>query len=189
MEVLDFYTFQSYSATVAKEKTKNPLEFLYQVKYDEATYKNLRDFYLYEQQIKVALEGYVSQSRDFCTFNQLFNYLQQIIPSKIDIPKGLLVPILFRVLGLEKIGPLLIDDLIDEIFVDSGQKTLYIDHSRHGRCNTTIKLSKREIEAFVHRVALENDFSLTQSNPTMKADFISPLFHTRVTVDIPPTYH
>jgi pilus assembly protein CpaF len=186
MKILESYNFQCYSATINQEKRKKTRELLYNVKYDEVTYKSLRDFYIYENSIRAALEEYVAQYKEFCTFDRLFTYLHQVVPAKIDIPNGLMIPILFRVLGLEKIGPLLIDDQIDEIYVDSSHKALYIDHSRHGRCNTVIKLTKEEIESFVHRVALENDFSLTQSNPTMKADFISPLFHTRVTVDIPP---
>ncbi|MFW9778485.1 MAG: ATPase, T2SS/T4P/T4SS family [Candidatus Heimdallarchaeota archaeon] len=186
MELLESYRFGSYLAVVNQEKSTKTLEPLYQVKYDEITYKSLKDFYLYEKQIKMALEEFVATKKEFCTFSQLFKHLNRIIPDRIYIPNGLMVPIFFRVLGLEKIGPLLMDDNIDEIYIDSSHKTLYIDHNRHGRCNTFIKISKKEIDNFVNRVALENDFSLSQSNPTMKADFISPLFHTRVTVDIPP---
>ncbi|MFW9855941.1 MAG: ATPase, T2SS/T4P/T4SS family [Candidatus Thorarchaeota archaeon] len=186
MELLESYKFRSYVVEVNQEKSTKTLEPLYQVKYDETTYKSLKDFYLYEKQIKMALEEFVSQNKEFCTFNQLFKYLNEIIPNKVYIPSGLMVPIFFRVLGLEKIGPLLMDENIDEIYIDSSHKAIYIDHNRHGRCNTFIKLSKKEIDTFVSRIALENDFSLSQSNPTMKADFTSPLFHTRVTVDIPP---
>jgi len=184
MNVVDSYSFHCYIATLIVDPQKETIE--YQVKYDPLTYNNLKNFHQYEKEVQSLLEDFVLQQKDFCTFNQLYNYLEEVINNQSLFPEHFLVPILFRALNLEKIAPLLIDDQIDEIYLDSTKKNLYIDHFRHGRCSTIIKLSKREIESLVHRVALENDFSLNRSNPTMKSDFVSPLFHTRVTVDIPP---
>ncbi|MFX0185875.1 MAG: ATPase, T2SS/T4P/T4SS family, partial [Candidatus Hodarchaeota archaeon] len=184
MNVVDSYSFHCYIATLIFEPQKETIE--YQVKYDPLTYNNLKNFHQYEKEVRSLLEDFVLQQKDFCTFNQLYNYLMEVINTQSLFPEHFLVPILFRALNLEKIAPLLIDDQIDEIYLDSTKRNLYIDHFRHGRCNTTIKLTKSEVESLVHRVALENDFSLNRSNPTMKSDFVSPLFHTRVTVDIPP---
>jgi len=180
----DSYSFQCFVVSIVKLPHIN--EFEYQVRYDPLTYNHLKHFDRYEKEIKFFLKEFVLQHKDFCTFDQIYNYLSGDISNQLELPNQLLIPVLLRTLGLEKIGPLLIDDQIDEIYLDSSKKNFYIDHSKHGRCNTAIRLTKEEVESFIYRVALENDFSLNKSNPTMKSDFVSKLFHTRVTVDIPP---
>ncbi|MFX0050997.1 MAG: ATPase, T2SS/T4P/T4SS family [Candidatus Hermodarchaeota archaeon] len=182
--VVDSYSYHCYIATLVQKSKDEMIE--YRVKYNPFTYSNLKNFHQYEKEVRSLLEDFVLQQKDFCTFSQLYSYLTKVINNQSTFPKHFLIPVFFRALNLEKIGPLLIDEQIDEVYLDSSKKNLYIDHFRHGRCSTTIKLSKSEVESFVHRVALENDFSLNRSNPTMKSDFVSPLFHTRVTVDIPP---
>lgn len=182
--VIDSYSFHCFIVSIVKVPYIE--EFEYRVQYDPLTYNHLKNFNSYEREIKAFLKEFVLQQKDFCTFDQLYIYLSGDIHNQLELPKQLLIPVLLRTLDLEKIGSLLIDDQIDEIYLDSSKKPLYIDHSKHGRCITSIQLTKGEIDSFIYRVALENDFSLNKSNPTMKSDFVSSLFHTRVTVDIPP---
>lgn len=181
---IDSYSFYCYIASIVKIPGKK--EMVYQVQYNPFTYNHLKNFSYYEKEVRSYLEKYILQQNEFCTFTQIYDYLSKAFYTQLDLPPQLLIPVLFRIVNLEKLGPLLIEDQIDEIYLDSSKKNIYIDHAKHGRCKTSIRLSKREIKAFIHRVALENDFSLNHSNPTMKSDFISNLFHTRVTVDIPP---
>ena len=182
--LIDSYSFYNYTASIIKNPEKEELEYL--VQYDPLTYDYLKDFSRYEKEMELILKEFVFQQKDFCTFDQLYKHLSVSLSKDLDLPKQLLIPIFFRLLDFERIGPLLIERQIDEIYLDSSKRNLYIDHSRFGRCTTSIQLTKKEIEAFIQRVALENDFSLNESNPTMKSDFVSCLFHTRVTVDIPP---
>ena len=182
--LIDSYPFHCYIASIFEVPSKGEIE--YRVNYNTLTFDHLKNFSHYEKEVRSFLEKYVMKQKDFCTFDTLYNYLSKAIYDQLNLPKQLLIPILFRTLDLEKIGPFLIEDQIDEIYLDSSKKSLYIDHSIHGRCTTSVYLTKEEIDAFIHRVALENDFSLNQGNPTMKSDFVSTLFHTRVTVDIPP---
>jgi type IV secretory pathway ATPase VirB11/archaellum biosynthesis ATPase len=183
-KIIDSYSFYCYIATIIEIPEEKRVQ--YQVQFDPLTITHLKNFYKYENEVQLLLEKYVLQQKDFCTFNQLYKYLSNDLNQQLDIPFKILIPVLLRVLNFEKLGYLLIDEQIDEIYLDSSEKTIYLDHSRYGRCTTTICLSKSEIESFIQRVALENDFSLNRTNPTMKSDFVSPLFHTRVTVDIPP---
>jgi type IV secretory pathway ATPase VirB11/archaellum biosynthesis ATPase len=182
--IIESYSFFCYVISIIKDVGKEEIE--YNVQYDSVTYKHLKDFSRYENMVNLILKNYILAQNDFCKFDKLYKFLLKTSNDQLNLPQQILIPILFRILNLEKIGPLLIDEQIDEIYLDSSEKNLYIDHSQHGRCKTSILLSKKEIEAFVNRVALESDFSLTQSNPTMKSEFISSLFHTRVTVDISP---
>lgn len=182
--VVDSYSLNNYEVTICTNREEGGM--VYNIQYDSLTSSYLKDFYVFENEIKSLLENYILKNKEFCTFDQLYSFLSENINQELEIPAIILVPILLRVLSIEKIGSLLIDDQIDEIYLDSSERSLYVDHSKYGRCTTTIFLSKVEIESFVQRVALENDFSLNQANPTMKSDFVSSLFHCRVTVDIPP---
>jgi type IV secretory pathway ATPase VirB11/archaellum biosynthesis ATPase len=146
----------------------------------------LKLFTFYETVLKESIKEYILNKQDFATFEELLTVLFELSKNGMQISEQNVIPVLFRTLNMEKLGPLLLDDRIDEIYLDSGEETLYIDHAQFGRCQTHIRLSKKDVTSFVHRVALENDFSLNRENPTMKGDFVSQFFHTRVTIDTPP---
>jgi len=183
--LIDTYSNYNYVINILSDDLHQNIE--YSVDYDKKTFESLKNFIEYESMLKEFLISFLKEKSEFFSLGNLFQLLnKEVLKKKLKIPYKLFIPIFFKALQLEKLAPLLLDNQIDEIYIDSNEDNLYIDHSRHGRCSTSIKLKKGEIESFIHRIALENDFSLNQVNPTMKADFISPLFHTRVTVDIPP---
>ncbi|MHA1947087.1 MAG: ATPase, T2SS/T4P/T4SS family [Candidatus Hodarchaeales archaeon] len=178
------YRFDCYNVTVVQLVETLKLE--YQVSYNENTMKELKNFNSYDTSLKASLRNFILHKQDFATLDELYKHLKNLPDGVLGFPKPLLIPVFFRALNLERICPLLLDEQIDEIYLDSGNKPLYIDHKKFGRCLSNIFLSKRETDAFVHRVAIENDFILNRENPTMKGDFVSELFHTRVTIDLPP---
>lgn len=178
------YRFDCYNVTVVQLVEKSELE--YQVSYDETTMRELKNFNSYDTCLKAYLRNFILQKQDFTTLDELYKYLKNLPEELLGFPKSLLIPVFFRALNLERICPLLLDQQIDEIYLDSGNKPLYIDHKKFGRCLSNIFLTRKEIDAFVNRVAIENDFVLNRENPTMKGDFVSELFHTRVTIDLPP---
>ncbi|MFX0093497.1 MAG: ATPase, T2SS/T4P/T4SS family [Candidatus Hodarchaeota archaeon] len=92
----------------------------------------------------------------------------------------------FETIGLGKLAPMLLDSNIEEIFLDSEYKTIYLDHAKYGRCKTLTQLSNLELSTFLSRVALDNQFALSRTNPSMKADLVTDWFHIRVTADILP---
>ncbi|NHJ02261.1 MAG: hypothetical protein EAX86_09005 [Candidatus Heimdallarchaeota archaeon] len=176
------YFFYAYKSTILEYPSKT----LYKVQYDSYTNNHLKSFPEFEESIKRELKSYILRKYDYCKFDELLRYLYQVSDIETGVPSQLLLPLFFRILNMENIGKLLADDQIDEIYIDSSQKSIYIDHMRHGRCYTDIVLSSEEIDSFIQRIALENDFSLNRLNPTMKCEFFSQIFQTRVTVDIPP---
>ena len=178
------YGFNCYNVTIVQLVDTSKLE--YQVSYNENTMKELKSFNSYDTSLKSSLRNFILHKQDFATLDELYQYLKNLRDGVLGFPKQLLIPVFFRALNLERICPLLLDEQIDEIYLDSGNKPLYIDHKKFGRCLSNIFLSRKEIDAFVHRVAIENDFILNRENPTMKGDFVSELFHTRVTIDLPP---
>ncbi|MCK4848849.1 MAG: type II/IV secretion system ATPase subunit, partial [Candidatus Heimdallarchaeota archaeon] len=178
------YGFKCYNAKVIQLDEKLDLE--YQVSYNSETMKELKNFNLYDSYLKMSLRKFILDKQDFSTLDEIYQFLTNLPEGKLGFPKFILIPVLFRALNLERICPPLLDEQIDEIYLDSGDKPLYFDHKKYGRCLSNIYLTKKEIQAFVHRVAIENDFILNRENPTIKGDFVSELFHTRVTIDLPP---
>ncbi len=180
--LIDSYDFLCYKATIKYNKSTMNTE--YHVIYNEKVMNELKNFNTHEIILKDVLKEFIFDKQDFVSLDDLIFHVTNLkLP---NLTQDLVIPVLFRVLNLERIGPLLIDDRIDEIYLDSSQSPLYLDHAQHGRCSTLIRLRKTEIDSLVNRVALENDFILNRESPTLKGDFVTSLFHTRITVDIPP---
>jgi len=92
----------------------------------------------------------------------------------------------FKTYRWYKIIPLLLDDNINEIYLDRIDKYIYIDHAVFGRCITQINLTEDEIDAFITRIRVDNDLVLNKINPSLKVDFNNNLFKTRINLDIYP---
>lgn len=92
----------------------------------------------------------------------------------------------FKSLHLDNILPLLIDDRVEEIFLDCPSKPIYIDHRKWGRCRTNIVLPPDEISAIKTRLCSESGYSLDISSPSLKTEVLTNFFHARFTVDIAP---
>ncbi len=97
---------------------------------------------------------------------------------------GLLVAI--KIINLEKIFPLLIDDYIEEIFLDSPLEKIYINHQKFGRCRTLITLKVQEIERLKTLFRLYSGQRLDHSNPSIKLVIKNKFFYCRFAVDIKP---
>jgi type IV secretory pathway ATPase VirB11/archaellum biosynthesis ATPase len=91
-----------------------------------------------------------------------------------------------RLLGIHKLYPLFIDDHINEIYQDSFDYPVYIDHETHGRCETSVILTKKDLECFITRLKIENNLSFDRNNPSLKTEFISNKFRLRISIDQPP---
>ena len=89
-------------------------------------------------------------------------------------------------LQLEKLFPLLIDDYIEEIFLDSPESKIYIDHQKHGRCRTEISLSNNEIKRIITLLRLYSQQRLDYSNPTLKYVIKNKYFYCRFAIDVKP---
>ena len=94
--------------------------------------------------------------------------------------------IVYKILDLENIMPLLLDDQVQEIYLDKPNTTLFIDHQIFGRCLTNIKLTDAELEAIKTRLCLEKDTIINYLNPSLKVELKTDDFHVRAAIDIPP---
>ncbi len=89
-------------------------------------------------------------------------------------------------LNLEKIYPLLIDDYVEEVFLDSPEDVIYINHQTYGRCRTRINLSLNEIERIKTFLRLYSGQRLDYTNPSIKHVIKNKSFYCRFVIDIPP---
>ncbi len=89
-------------------------------------------------------------------------------------------------LKIEKIFPLLIDDQIEEIFLDSPKEKVYINHQKFGRCRTDIKLDLNDIERLKTFLRLYSGRRLDFSNPSIKIVIKNKYFYCRFAIDVGP---
>jgi len=89
-------------------------------------------------------------------------------------------------LYLYKIFPLLIDDQIEEIFLDSPNDEIYLNHQKYGRCRTDIRFNSKEIERFKTFFRLYSGKRLDYMNPSIKLVIKNHYFNCRFAIDIEP---
>ena len=94
--------------------------------------------------------------------------------------------IAFELLNLNPLMALLIDDEIEEIFFDSPQSFIYLDHRQFGRCQTRIKLTSNELDSLKTRIRVEAEQRLDEMHPFLKTEVVTDYFHIRISIQIYP---
>jgi len=89
-------------------------------------------------------------------------------------------------LNLEKIFPLLVDDFIEEIFLDSPNEKIYINHQKFGRCRTEIEFDLNDIERLKTFLRIYSGKRLDYSNPSIKVVIKNNYFYCRFAIDVEP---
>ncbi|MBD3228766.1 MAG: ATP-binding cassette domain-containing protein [Candidatus Lokiarchaeota archaeon] len=92
----------------------------------------------------------------------------------------------FESTGFLFLYPFLIDDKIEEIYLDRPNTEIYIDHREFGRCKTNVILSENEIKTFITKIRIESNLALDEMHPSLKTEIITSFFQVRVTVIIKP---
>ncbi|WEU40946.1 MAG: Flp pilus assembly complex ATPase component TadA [Candidatus Odinarchaeum yellowstonii] len=87
---------------------------------------------------------------------------------------------------LSVLTPFLLDDEIEEVFIDSPRSKIYLDHRKFGRCTTPQLMDKSEFDKMVTYLRAVTGLRLDAKNPSMKTELLTKNFHVRVSVDIPP---
>ncbi|MFW9894866.1 MAG: ATPase, T2SS/T4P/T4SS family, partial [Candidatus Thorarchaeota archaeon] len=116
----------------------------------------------------------------------------KLLKSKFNIPDheinriGLLTAL--KKLSLDKIFPLLVDDMVEEIFLDSPFDFIYINHQEYSRCRTKIKLSPKDIDRLKTLVRLYSGKRLDSMNPSIKLVIKNDYFYCRFAIDVDPIH-
>jgi len=114
--------------------------------------------------------------------NTKYNFSDDIKKKKICFLSAL------KKLNLEKIFPLLIDDYVEEIFLDSPEKAIYLNHQIYGRCQTEIKFNLKEIERLKTFIRLYSGERLDYMNPSIKYVIKNRYFYCRFAIDVEPIH-
>jgi Flp pilus assembly CpaF family ATPase len=82
--------------------------------------------------------------------------------------------------------PIILDDLVEEIYLDRPGSPVYFDHQRHGRCITAITFHEHEVPKIVTLIRAESNLHLDRSNPSLKMDLQIQDASLRFSASLPP---
>ncbi|NIU01361.1 MAG: hypothetical protein GWN01_10700 [Nitrosopumilaceae archaeon] len=128
------------------------------------------------------LEVIVKKTRDH--LNRVFKRYLRLKNVKSEEFERVLRYFGYKIVGLGKLYPMLIDKKVDEIYIDPG-RPIYLDHYR-GRVETKITLSDNEIRRLVSLTRINGNAILTPGTPSSKIDLITNDFRVRISIDSPP---
>ncbi len=183
-KIIDEYSVGPYFIQIYNNKRKEELFY----KYSKSITSNdlIGNF--------IDTNAVLNEKIRFFTLNELIKYKLHKITnllesnySSLKLNKEKFVELLcFESIGLNKIIPFLLDDLVEEIFLDNPMSTIYLDHSKYGRCFTNINFNSNDIENFKTKIRLENNSLLDEKHPFLKTDLITDFFNIRVACNISP---
>ncbi|MFW9818814.1 MAG: ATPase, T2SS/T4P/T4SS family [Candidatus Thorarchaeota archaeon] len=114
----------------------------------------------------------------------------KILKSKYDFSDSIGQKISFlaaiKKINLDKLFPLLIDDFIEEIFLDSPKDEIYINHQIYGRCRTEIRFTSEELDRIKALIRLYSGKRLDFKNPIIKFVIKNKYFYCRFSIDVEP---
>jgi pilus assembly protein CpaF len=87
---------------------------------------------------------------------------------------------------LGSIMPIILDDFVEEIYLDRPGAPIYFDHQQHGRCVTTITFQQNEVPRIVTLIRAESNLHLDRSNPSLKMDLQIQNASLRFSASMPP---
>ncbi|MDV3277418.1 MAG: Flp pilus assembly complex ATPase component TadA [Nitrososphaerales archaeon] len=126
------------------------------------------------------------------TFTRLLQVLQQLaagplarIPGAARV-KELSELVAYDVIGMSRVLALAKDRFVTEFYVDSDSSPAYLDHSRVGRCNTSILFTERERKALETHLDTFRGYTLDYATPSLKNDLEVSGARLRVSLDLDP---
>jgi len=92
----------------------------------------------------------------------------------------------FEAVGLSRIYALAKDEKVTELFVDSEDTPVYLDHSLAGRCESGISLTERERNALATHLDTFSGYTLDFRTSSLKNDLVIGGAVLRVSLDLEP---
>lgn len=87
---------------------------------------------------------------------------------------------------LGSLMPIILDDLVEEIYLDHPGAPVYFDHQNYGRCVTNISFEENEVPRIVTLIRSESNLHLDRSNPSLKMDLQIQDASLRFSASMPP---
>lgn len=80
----------------------------------------------------------------------------------------------------------ILDENVQEIYLDKENDWVYLDHEKYGRCFTNIFLSSTDVEKFKTFLSLVTGEEITPSNPSIKVSLQDTNVKLRIAIDTYP---
>jgi type IV secretory pathway ATPase VirB11/archaellum biosynthesis ATPase len=82
--------------------------------------------------------------------------------------------------------PILLDDEVEEVYLDRPRTPVYFDHRRLGRCCSTLTLGDGDVDRIATLVRAESNLHLDRQNPSLKTDIRFLDVNLRFSLCLPP---
>ncbi len=145
---------------------------------------------LFSQQRQFSHEELQLQTLETLITHKIANFQQYLLTNFRELSSternNLALFATTQTLNLSKTMPLLLDDEVQEIYLDKPGSAYYLDHAQWGRCKSNLTPLESELSHIVTRLRLESRRPLDERNPSLKTELKTKLFHVRAAIDIPP---
>jgi len=92
----------------------------------------------------------------------------------------------FEFMRISRLLPLMLDEHVQEFYLDSPNTRIYVDHDRWGRCLTNIVLTEEEVQAIKTHMQTFSGYSIDYSVCSLKTDWHFKKAAYRISLDISP---
>lgn len=117
----------------------------------------------------------------------VFEYLSEFLPEINMITRSRMAEIVaHRASVLCDFIPLLLDDDVEEIYLDRPMSPVYFDHHRFGRCLCDFTITSDDVLRIVTLLRSESNLHLDRRNPSLKTDFRVYNVLLRFSATLPP---
>ena len=82
--------------------------------------------------------------------------------------------------------PIILDDNVEEIYLDHPGVPIYFDHQKYGRCLTSFTFQEQDVPKIITLLRTESNLHLDRSNPSLKMDIRVHDAALRFSVSMPP---
>lgn len=190
-----YFIGKENSFQVSIFKRKYQTEVLYNV---EIHFENTLKADYYQQIVKkIAKNLHSIELENLYSFQDLFdllevksmNFLSKNMSNLSSVEQIRLSFLsIINTLNLKKLFPLLIDNFIEEIFLDQPNDEIYLNHQIYGRCRTNITLNSEDIDRIKTFIRLYSRERLDIVHPSIKSVIKNDYFHCRFSIDVSPLH-
>lgn len=82
--------------------------------------------------------------------------------------------------------PILLDEMTEEVYLDSPESEVYFDHQVLGRCHTSLRVKSEDVPRIVTLLRAQSNMHLDSSNPSLKTGLDLLGSSLRVSATVPP---
>ncbi len=98
-------------------------------------------------------------------------HIHQSIPEVGSLTRSRIAEVaVHKMTALGALFPLILDEAVEEIYVDRPTAPVYFDHARLGRCVLSGEMSEDDVERVVTLLRSESNLHADRANPSLKAD-------------------